>query len=98
MKKLAILALVSGLLFLGGRGLAQQLNYTSIDVPCSPAPPTKCVGGVAKQTVASGINPARDIVGSYIDGVGKSHGFLLSAGQFTTIDVPGELAGVPGTL
>src|SRR5262245_38128759 len=98
MKKPAILALVSGLLLLGGRGLAQQFNYTSIDVPCSAAPPTKCVGGIAKQTVASGINPAGDIVGSYLDGVGKQHGFLLSAGQFTTIDVPGELADVPGAL
>jgi len=98
MKKPPILCLVSGLFLLAGQSFAQQFNYTSIDVPCSPAPPTKCVGGIAKQTVASGINPAGDIVGSYLDGVGKQHGFLLSDGQFTTIDVPGELAGAAGTL
>jgi hypothetical protein len=47
---------------------------------------------------AGGINPAGHIVGNYTDGVGKMHGFLLSGGQFTTIDVPGELVGSTGTL
>lgn len=97
MKKLSVLTLMFGLL-MGSQCFAQQFTYSSIDVPCSGAPPTNCPGGIARQTAASGINPAGDIVGSYIDGVGKQHGFLLSGGQFTTIDVPGEIAGVAGTL
>jgi len=68
-------------------------NYYSIDVPCSA-----CPDGIARRTAAGGINPAGDIVGVYTDAVGMQHGFLLSRGQFTTIDVPGELAGVAGTL
>src|SRR5262249_7819451 len=73
-------------------GVAQQFNYTAIDVPCSVAPPTNCPLGVARATLASGINPAGDIVGAYVDGVGRQHGFLLSDGQFTTIDVPWAVA------
>src|SRR5437667_7208089 len=53
---------------------------------------------MARRTAAGGINPAGDIVGVYTDAVGMQHGFLLSRGQFTTIDVPGTLAGVAGTL
>lgn len=98
MKRPSILTLVSGLLLLAVHSSAQQFNYVSIDVPCSTAPPTSCPNGIARQTAASGINPSGDIVGVFIDGVGKQHGFLLSGGQFTTIDVPGELAGVDGTL
>jgi hypothetical protein len=116
MKKQSIVALVSGLFLLAGHSFAQQFNYASIDVPCSAAPPTQCQNGVARQTVPSGINPAGDIVGSYLDGVGRQHGFLwsgwlfttvvsggqptvvVSGGQLTTIDVPGDLAGVGGSL
>src|SRR5215472_1386544 len=71
---------------------AQQFHYEAIDVPCSAAPPTSCPNGIARQTVASGINPAGDIVGAFADGVGRQHGFLLSGGSFTTIDVPGAVA------
>jgi hypothetical protein len=39
-------------------------------------------------TTASGINTRGDIVGSYIDGDGVSHGFLLRDGVFITIDIP----------
>ncbi len=77
---------LSGLLLLPRSSAAQSFNITTIDVPNSAA------------TSAQGINPAGDIVGSYTDALGHSHGFLLSKGQFTTIDVPGELAGVGGTL
>src|SRR5688500_18148598 len=72
---------------------AGSFDYYSIDVPCSA-----CPGGIARRTALGGINPAGDIVGVYTDAVGRQHGFLLSRGQFTTIDVPGELAGVAGTL
>ena len=76
-----------------GSSAAQSFNYYSIDVPCGA-----CPGGIARRTAAGGINPAGDIVGVYTDAVGVQHGFLRSRGQFTTIDVPGELAGVAGTL
>jgi hypothetical protein len=39
--------------------------------------------------LAPRINPQGDIVGFYIDGSGDTHGFLLSEGRFTSIDVPG---------
>ena len=92
-----IFALVFVLVFTT-RSAAQSFNFTTIDVPCSKEVPTSCPNGIARQTVANGINPAGDIVGVYTDGVGKQHGFLLSGGQFTTIDFPGALAGVVGTL
>jgi probable HAF family extracellular repeat protein len=40
-------------------------------------------------TNAIGINAAGDIVGRYLDGARVSHGYLLSNGEFTTIDCPG---------
>ena len=54
-------------------------------------------------TIAAGINPQGDIVGRYYDGSvcnlalacgaddGHNHGFLLSGGEFTTIDFPGAV-------
>jgi hypothetical protein len=41
--------------------------------------------------VANGINPEEDIVGFYDNATGR-HGFLLSKGAFTTIDVPGAFS------
>lgn len=95
--KLLIASVLLGLLFTP-RSSAQSFNFTAIDVSCSAAPPTSCPNGISRATSAQGINLAGDIVGFYGDGVGKSHGFLLSGGQFTTIDVPGTLVGVTGTL
>jgi hypothetical protein len=79
------------LFFLVSSGAAQSFNFTTIDFPC-------CTKGIAPRTALGGINPAGDIVGVYRDDAGKSHGFLLSGGQFTTIDVPGSLVGVIGNL
>lgn len=79
-------------------GTAQTLTFISLDATCSPAPPFNCPNGMARRTAAGEINSAGDIVGVYSDGVGKQHGFLLSRGQFTTIDVPGSIVGVAGTL
>lgn len=92
---LHVLWLLPLLLSSGG---AQSFNFVSIDVPCSSAPPLSCPNGVSRRTALGGINPAGDIVGVFTDGVGKSHGFVLSNGQYTTIDVPGSLVGVPGVL
>jgi probable HAF family extracellular repeat protein len=41
------------------------------------------------QTEAFGINDAGDIVGRYLDANGVNHGFLLSDGEFTSIDSAG---------
>ncbi len=82
-----ILTLGAVLLFQVSPCAAQSFNFTTIDAPCSG-----CPGGIAQQTLASGINPAGDIVGAFTDENGKQHGFLLSGGQLTTIDFPGALA------
>jgi hypothetical protein len=71
------------------KSVAQSFNFVSIDVPCST-----CPGGIARRTAIGGISPTGDIVGVYTDAVGVQHGFLLSRGQFTKIDVPGALATV----
>jgi probable HAF family extracellular repeat protein len=43
-----------------------------------------------KPTVAQGINDGQQIVGTYTDDRDRPHGFLLSAGIYTTVDVPGS--------
>jgi hypothetical protein len=52
----------------------------------------------AAGTIATGINARRAIVGIYFDTAGNEHGFLLKYGNFLTVDVPGSLVGVSGTL
>jgi probable HAF family extracellular repeat protein len=83
---LCSLTLAAPLLCPVSPGAAQAFSFTAIDVPCSG-----CLGGIAQQTLASGINPAGDIVGSFTDQNGQQHGFLLSRGQVTTLDPPGAL-------
>lgn len=82
-------SLICGLLLLVSHSAAQSFTYVSIDVPCSAFPSgAVCpASGYAAASMANGINPGGDIVGSYTDGSGKSHGFLLQDGQFSTIDV-----------
>jgi hypothetical protein len=81
------LALSLAALFLfPGKSSAQSFNFVSIDVPCSA-----CTGGIARRTSVGGISPRGEIVGAYTDAVGGAHGFLLSHGRFTTIDVPNAL-------
>jgi uncharacterized membrane protein len=43
----------------------------------------------ARTTIPLGLNDRGEVVGSYLDGNGTEHGYLLDRGQFTTIDVPG---------
>ena len=65
--------------------LLSKSTFTTVDVPG------------ASSTAAYAINPEGDIVGDYSSAVGPCgavpgpgcHGFLLSKGTFTTIDVPG---------
>jgi hypothetical protein len=88
------LALGAALLSTAGGRAAQSFNIAPIDVPCS----TCGISGIMPMTTASGINPSGDVVGTYKDPLGGQHGFLRRDGQFTSIDVPGALAGVSGTL
>ena len=69
-------ALAASLLERGESRSERTFDFTTIDVP----------GAMA--TSASGINPRGDIVGSYRDGSGRSHGYVLRKGEFTTIDFP----------
>ncbi len=69
-----------------GSAQAQSFNYASVDFPNSI------------RTRTWGINPGGVIVGDYRDVSGVSHGFLLSGGQYITVDVPGSLIGLPGAL
>jgi probable HAF family extracellular repeat protein len=43
-------------------------------------------------TLALGINDAMQIVGHYVDSLGRSHGFVYDHGVYTTIDRPGSLS------
>jgi Domain of unknown function (DUF4062) len=65
------------------------------EVPWLPAEPGPFHVPGATSTFASGINPAEEIVGLYIDANGVQRGFLLSQGSFTTIDFPGAIATFP---
>jgi hypothetical protein len=53
-------------------------SYTSIDYPG------------ASGTEALGINNDETVVGSYIDTLSKTHGFILKNGSFTAINYPGS--------
>lgn len=59
-------------------GAEKTYNLTTIDFP-----------NAAATSIGGGISDRGDIVGSYTDSNKKTHGFLLSDGVFTTIDVPG---------
>jgi len=69
-----------------GSAQAQSFNYASVDFPN------------AIRTRAWGISPGGVIVGDYLDSSSVSHGFLLSEGDYVTVDVPGSLIGLTGTL
>ena len=55
-------------------------TFTTIDVP-----------GAANGTSAVGINDRGQIVGSYSDGAGNNHAFLMDHSTFTTIAFPGAV-------
>jgi uncharacterized membrane protein len=76
----------------------QRFDYRTVDAPCAAGAPTLCPGGIALQTAVNGINAGGTIVGSYIDGAKRQHGFMMKDGHYTTLDVPGSFAGVTGTL
>ena len=55
---------------------ATDFRFVKIDVPN------------ATSTTANGINARGDIVGTFVDANGVSHGFLVRKGVFSTIDFP----------
>jgi uncharacterized membrane protein len=68
-----------------GRDFAEKSTFAKIDVP-----------GSAGYPAPNGINAQGDIVGTYgaiLNNNAVTRGFLLSKGTFTSIDVPGALAG-----
>jgi hypothetical protein len=73
--------LVSALLVLTSRAYGCAYQFTTIDVPNND------------QTRAEGIDDAGQVVGFYYDTSGGQHGFILSAGVYTTFTVPNSSIG-----
>ena len=80
---------LSGLLLAPVDGVAQTFHFVTINVPCTGS---ACQNGIVPRTQAFSINPAGDIVGAYLGTDGMQHGYLLSGGQFTTIDPPNSIS------
>jgi hypothetical protein len=78
-QQVVVALLVSSTVFIAASTGAsgRPYSYFSISYPDAVA------------TALSGINARGDIVGSYVDSGGTSHGLLLRDGLFTTIDIPG---------
>jgi hypothetical protein len=75
-----IIAMIGiALLTAGVTATTRADHFTTIDVPAA----------FGSGTQPFGINQQDDIVGFYNDSGGNYHGFLLSRGKFTTVDVPG---------
>jgi probable HAF family extracellular repeat protein len=87
MRTTRIVVVLAGALLCAASGFGQTFTFASIDAPGSTA------------TWASGIGPGGQIVGGYMSAVdGMQHGFVYANGRFTTIDVPGWMVGVTGSL
>jgi uncharacterized membrane protein len=52
----------------------------------------------ATATFLQDLNDSGAIVGAYVDTSGIFHGFLMNAGNFTTVDFPGVVATVAGGI
>jgi uncharacterized membrane protein len=78
-RKFWLVILAIGLLALVPAAMAGPPHFITLDFQ----------GAVA--TYAFGINPAGDIVGSYVDSSGDEHGFALRNGNFTSFDYPASV-------
>ena len=67
---------------------AGNTSAFAVSVAVTPALTRFDVPGATNGTNAYGINNSGQIVGTYYDAAG-AHGFLLSGGSYTTLDVPG---------
>lgn len=83
MKRVLFRAVILALLVHGVGPAQADYFYTTLDVPG------------ASSSEASGINNAGQIVGGFVTGsrFGPSHGFLLSGGGYTQLDIPGTVSG-----
>jgi probable HAF family extracellular repeat protein len=86
MQRSAILALMTFVMFfgIGTTALADSYGFATIDDPSA----------ISGTTHAFGINSSGQMVGTFADGTG-THGFLDTAGIFTTIDNPGAISTFP---
>jgi probable HAF family extracellular repeat protein len=98
----ALFPVISATFILAGQAFAQSYTFVPIDVYCvetaaiaSACPAGLAAGQVAAQTSVRGINARGDVVGFYVAG-GRQHGFLLTDGQFTSLDFP--IPGVRATI
>jgi hypothetical protein len=87
--KMMILSLVALLAASWSSAAAQTLTPLSVLLAGRPSFTTINFPG-AVTTNAYGINPAGDIVGSYVDVSHQEHGFVLRVGTFTPFDYPGS--------
>jgi uncharacterized membrane protein len=83
LRVLIIISLIVGVAAGAGRGAvrASGHQFTTLDAPQAGTRP-------GQGTSANGINQRGDIVGSYVDGKGIDHGFLLHQGRYTRVDFP----------
>jgi hypothetical protein len=74
-------------------GQRQGFLLDNLD-PASPDPVIRTALSVPGSllTIPVKINDSAQVAGLYVDALGNEHGFLLSAGRFTTIDFPGAVA------
>jgi uncharacterized membrane protein len=88
--RLSVIMLVIGLASVTGDASVQAKGsqYITIDVP------NAACTAPGDGTSLYGINPRGDVVGFYTDANEVLHAFLLSRGQYSTIDVPGSLFSV----
>lgn len=81
-------------LILGGAALLARAS-----VPGAPGPTFQFTSiDFPDATQAQGVNPGGEVVGLYVDSHGKQHGFLLSGGNFSSIDYPGAKRPTRGGL
>jgi uncharacterized membrane protein len=79
-RPITVLVLTFSLVFLVMNALAAEKTYNMIRIDYPNAIATSILGGT---------NDRGDIVGAYTDASRKIHGFLLSDGVYTTLDVQG---------
>ena len=79
---LVAIVVLMGIFLLLGAPASAEYTFTTIDFTTRFE---------KLSTTAYGINDSGDIVGSYSDDEGVSHGFLDAGGSFTTVDLPDYL-------
>lgn len=81
MKKIGLYLVISWLALGVSAGQAATYTYVSLDNP-------KAYNGLGGGTYATGINSNGQVAGYYLDAAGNTHGFVYTAGTWTTLDNP----------